>query len=347
MAGARKEGGGVGRMRRLLAFTLLTFLVACTSRNLFMNGAKIVVSSFQGETTISPLQVIADEDYLMGATEVHPCGESYVIRYVKKPYHYGLYSPGKKTLQPLLLSGRGRNEMILSSTVAIKQAGGVNILSSFDISTSSLKEIDILESARSGSAHILDARQIAQNSNKVFELEDNKYLCQTLFGENGFSYIVSDSDNNVIEKYEIFGTGEHTEDYSFFSSADCLKLDGTRIAMCMRSLNKINVLGLNGNESYSIVTNRKEKKQNDLDEWRAGSEREQQNFYISSDCTDTHIYALYSPGDEIRVFDWSGKHEWRYKINNRLKYIRLSQDGHFLLGLSPEEIIYVYELNEW
>lgn len=342
---ALKRGDGVGKMRRLFALTLLTFLFGCTSGNLFMNGAKIVVSSYQGETTIFPSQVIADEDYLVGAAEVYPCGRSYLIRYVKKPYHYGLFSPEEKTIRPLLFSGRGPNEMILSSTVSVKQAGGVKILSSFDISTSLLKEIDILESAERGSAHILDTRQIAQNSNKVFELEDDEYLCQTLFGENGFSYIVSNRNNKVIAKYEIFGTGEHTEDYSFFSSADCLKPDGTKVAMCMRRLNKINVLGLNGNESYTIVTNKKEKKQNDLDEWKAEEDRNRQNYYISSDCTDTYIYALYSPGDEIQVFDWSGKHEWRYKINNKLKYICLSSDGQYLYGLSPDEIIYIYDLN--
>ena len=333
-------------MKHLLSLTLMMSLFGCTSGNLFMDGARIVVSSYQGETIIYPSQIIVDEDLLMGAAEVYPCGESYVIRFVKMPFHFGLYSPENKTLQPLLLVGRGINEMTLSSTVSVKQSNGKMILSSFDINTSLLKEINIEESARKGSAQILDTRKIAQNSNKVFELEHGNYLCQSLFGENGFSYVIIDKNNNVIKKYEIFGTGAHTEDYSFFSSTDCLKPDGTRIAMCMRRLNKINILGLDGSEPYTIVTNRKEKKQNDLDEWKAEDKRDQQQYHISSDCSDSFIYALYSPGDEIRVFDWSGKHQWKYKINKRLKYIRLSPDGRFLFGLSPDEKIYLFDLKE-
>lgn len=330
-------------MRRLFCFIQLAVLAGCTSGNLFMDGARVVVSVPQEEhaLVVSPLRL--DEGVRMGVAGVYPCGESLLLSYSNRPWNFALLSEEEQVLQPLVFSGRGPGEGMMPRFVSVRETDGRMLVSVSEINLAVMMTIDVAEST------VVAERNIPQNCNRVFDLGDGRLLCKQLRGEHGVCYLLVGSGGELLQRYLIFGEGDHARDYTFFATEDCLKPDGTKMAICMRSLDKVNILDLAGEDSYTIVTEQKYKKQKDLVEYETVDRKNPAEWllahYYAAACTDDFIYALHAPGNEIRVFDWSGAHCRTLKTDKKLQFISLSADGRLLYGITPEEELVEIGLN--
>ena len=324
---------------------------ACSSGNLFMGGADVLVSLPPDEEFLDGEQIPLPENALTGSNGVFPIeGQegSWLVHYFRQPILFSFVSSMGNSSSPILYRGRSGAEMTLADYVDIEQTTeGGHVLLVSDINTSKLISLDIENSFKIGAACIVQERNIPRNTNRVFILPDGNLLCQTLSGEYGLSYVEMNERNELQKQYKLFGEGPHARDYSFFISMDAIRPDKKAVVMCMRAFDKMNILDLEKGSHKTVVTSPEQKKTNDLSVWKSTDRTApgfMYSYYYAVDCDENCIYAVYSPGNEVRVFDWGGFFMRRIKVKEQLQDIKVvKSDGNVcLIGLSQDEKLYRY-----
>lgn len=326
---------------------------ACVSGNMFMDGAEVMVSLPPNEEYLDGERIPLPENAMLGANGIFPIEgqeDSLLVHYFRQPVLFSLVSSEGNTSIPILYRGRSGAELTLADYVDVGQAkDGNHILLVSDINASKLISLDVENSSKTGSAAVVQERDLPRNTNRVFVMSNGNLLCQTLSGEYGLSYVEVDEENKPQKRYKLFGDGPHTEDYSFFISMDAIRPDKKAVVMCMRAFDKMNILDLEKGHHKTIVTSPKQKKTNDLDVWKSTDRTApgfMYSYYYAVDCDENCIYAVYSPGNEIRVFDWNGNFQRKLVVGEHLQDIKVvnSNGQACLLGLTEDEKKFRYNL---
>ena len=318
-----------------------------------MDGARVQVSIPPEAEFMEGEQVPLPENALLGANGIFLLGDqqdSLLVHYFRQPVLFSLVSSAGGIVNPILYRGRSNAEMTMADFVGLRRSvGGHHILQVSDINSAKLFSLDVEASSYTGGAVIVQIRDIPGNTNRVFIMEDDKLLCQTLSGEYGFAYVEVDKEDKALRQFKIFGEGAHARDYSFFTSMDAIRPDKTAMVICMRALDKLNILDLEKGRHKTIVTSPEQKKSRDLTEWKTVDRTApgyMYSYYYAVDCDEHAIYAIYSPGNEIRIFDWDGRFQRKMMVKEFLQDIKVvkSDKGLCLFCLTQDEKVYRYLL---
>lgn len=336
-------------LKRMMYCVQIVVLASCTSVNLFMDGAEVVVASSAGEVRASASQIELPEEIRMGVYGMYAGEDGLLLAHLERSWHFTWIPEDGSEAVPLIHSGRGPGELRDARIVSLWESGGRQLLSASDINAARMLTVDVGTSMADHITAVVADRDIPRNCIKVFDLGGGRLLCKQLRGEDGICYRLVDADGAEQAKYPIYGKGDYASDYTFFASEDCLKPDGTKLAVCMRSLDKIHILDLAGGDHHTIVTERKYKRQNDMKEFETVDRMNPREWllahYYWCACTDEYIYALHAPGDEIRVFDWAGSQFRTLKLDMPLNFLSVSPDGSALYGVTQDEDLVKIALN--
>ncbi len=164
--------------------------------------------------------------------------------------------------------------------------------------------------------------------------------------------------NKLITTYSSFkesmgGDNQVLYSYRFFSSADCLKPDGTKIVQCMRYLNQLNIIDLDRGKTtgYRIEGTPDFSMFNHVPE-------DYKYYYHGAQCDDKYVYALYFgkpyntlgpnvPSHMVHVFDWGGNLVKKLEFEHPAQEIWLDRETNRLYTyFEPEEAFFRIDLND-
>jgi hypothetical protein len=133
--------------------------------------------------------------------------------------------------------------------------------------------------------------------------------------------------------------------------ADCIKPDGSKIVVCTRSLDQVDILDIVHPDKSISVT------ENDYlfdYEYVKSLGDDDRCFYCSSCCSDNLICASYYGGDvyggnvmEIHIMDWNGNPVCKLILDRQIKNFTVDFDSGFMYAVSlGEERIYRYDIRD-
>lgn len=311
----------------------LVLIYGCSNGNSFLSGAKVLFSEENIVESAQLSEVDFLNDGLMGKWDLVPVNDSLIIiQHEGLPYFYTVVSPTHST--HFLNKGRGPGELLSADLLGYSSQNGITKMEIFDFSQSSVVGLDVTNTSRTGKANVLLNAKLQHRVPSMLTNGD-LYLAYNS-AEGDIRYDILDSFFEIKESISLFGKGEHLKDYSFFSSADCIKPDGTKVAMGMMFLDKLNILNLKNGRGITVVTDRSLVNSNDFDIMKQNLSREE-GYYFNICCDDEYIYAIHYPGTEIRIFDWDGHYIRKILLNEPIGRIRKSMDGNRLYGITMDE----------
>lgn len=266
---------------------------------------------------------------------------SAVVRYFGADHLLARVSFSNGAVTPIMFVGRGPGEMMdanFASGGYISDDGSI-LIDLYDTNGSVMKTLDVCKSELSGFGVVTNERKIPGNSWVVLANRD-KLCCKVILDDAGYSYQIFNDGGQLEKKFQIWELADVTELNNYMSSADCMKPDGSKIALCYCNLDKISIISLDRDKHNCIVTDKEWLKKDDLAEMRKQSSTgEGQNYYLYSCCDNEKIYALRFPGNEIRVFDWGGNYLERLSLDKNLICISVSANGN-IYGTTMEDEFY-------
>jgi len=215
----------------------------------------------------------------------------------------------------------------------------------FDINLNKFFMLDVDSSISSNSASIVNEKSIPNNTWNVFPTE-NEFVYKTSMDKYGISFKRESSDGEISLIRSLWPREASLQYYNFLQSSDCMRPEGDKVAMCMGNVDKIYILDVNKGSLQGTVTDHKWLKREDIEEAMRQKSEGSENHYMYSCCDSDYIYALYSPGDEIRVFDWDGNFVHRLRLDHALISISISPDRH-LFGTDMQEGLSYYDLSPY
>lgn len=268
---------------------------------------------------------------------------SAVIRYFGRPFILGYLSLKNYDIRPFVYSGRGPGEMLEASDIsytALSQTGH-RLIAMSDINVKKHIVIDIDESLASGVATVLREITTPANTWNVFPQSDG-FLFKVM-DKDGFSYKAKESDDGLRTLVSLYPQSANKY-YNYLASMDCICPNGDKIVMCLGCLDKIYILDLKKGSRLGVVTDKKWRKRDDLLEAERQSQGKTEEHYMYACCDSDYIYALYSPGNELRVFDWKGHFVHRIHLDHPLLSISITPSLQ-LYGTDMEEGLFRYDLS--
>lgn len=324
--------------------------ITCVAVLLLLTGCMMsreddsVLVETSRERALAGVRVGMDPAYDMGGFLLRALNDSSVaVRYFGTGHLVATLSVGTGTVRPLMYVGRGPGELLDANFAGVRyDASGRLLLDVFDTNASVLKTIDVQGSEASGAGVVVQERSIPGNSWQVFSSGEDLW-CKVVLDDSGYSYQRFDGTDRRTAVWPFWERSEVERLYNYMSSADCMKPDGTKIALCFNSLDKLTILDLRDGRRRSFVTDPEWRRKQDLNEMRRMEESgEETDYYLYSCCDDDAIYALYMPGNEVRVFDWDGRFRERLLLDHALMCISVSPDG-MLYGTDMEGVVYCYD----
>lgn len=331
----------------LLSLLAAALLAACGEEDHsgYLGGPTVVAGVPQART-LSGERLTVDPDALMGAQDLCYADGGMILVGLKRSAGeecFCVVSPQSGTANRILRSGRGPGERIFASYAGYRDG----LLDVADAAVFKLATYNVAElvAGANGLVREQEIPRFALNPHRVGE----NLLCHVLIPDNTMR--LYDGQGGLLASYDRMGPMDESftqQKQGWLQSSDALKPDGTRLAMCLFNLDRINVLDLRGKGSFSIVTDKAWKGKDDRAEvLRQIEEHDRRNYYRKAQATDRHIYAryIYPEGHvEIRVFDWNGKMSARYVFEEPLASFCVTEDDSILYGLTEEEEIWQYKL---
>lgn len=326
----------------LILFALLV-LSSCSEVGILKQKRPTLVSAASEDYLVGEKMNI-DADLLMGGFLFKMLDDtSAVFRFFGTDHLLACVSFRTGDVRPIMFVGRGPAEMLDANFASRGYVRGRELLLDvFDTNEAVLKTIDIQKSMEAAAASIVQTRTMPMNCWMAFSLRDG-YLFKVVLDSDGLSYKLFDNDDNEVKTVRFWKQGDVRKYYNYMSSADCVKSDGSKLAMCFNCLDKVALIDLNSNQRTTLVTDSKWRNVQDLNEMeRQLAAGESSDYYLYATCDDESIYALYYPGDEVRVFSWAGEYKKRIGLDHQLICIDVSPDGS-LFGVDMEGGIYRYD----
>lgn len=317
----------------------LLLIHACTA----VRSDRPVLVSASEELSVAGVRVTVDPAYGQGGFLVRALTDtSLAVRYFGTDYLVATLSVPAGTVRPVMYVGRGPGELSDANFAGgTADAAGRLLLDLFDMNAGVIKTIDVRQSEEAGAGAVVRERSLPANCWQVFS-NGEELLCKVVLDEAGYSYQRLDASGERTETYAFWGREETERLYNYMSSADCLKPDGTKIALCFNSLDKLTILDLRDGSRRSYVTDPAWRRKGDLEEMRRlEATGEEAEHYLYSCCDDESVYALYMPGDEVRVFGWDGRFKRRLHLDRPVMCISVSPDGT-LYGTDMEGAVYAF-----
>ena len=153
-------------------------------------------------------------------------------------------------------------------------------------------------------------------------------------------------DNQVVREYPLFRQtieGKGNSDFypdSFFLFSAALKPDGKKAVLAMAFFPQIHMIDLSSGEMKGVR----------LKGLPSFSPDRAENYYISVQCDDRYIYALYAGESDrpttVHVFDWDGRLLRRLELSHPASLLSLDPvSGKLYAMYRDEEEIYRYSLD--
>ena len=315
-------------------------LVSCST-----NRDKEILSELSGTVELNGSRVPVADSLMMGGFIVRCLDDnSAVIRYFGRPFILGYLSLNDCELKPLVYSGRGPGEMLEASSISYTSVSGTGhrLVGMSDINMKKHIVLDVDASLASGSASVVKDVSIPANTFSVFSIPEG--FLYKVKDKDGFSYMSEVSGEDFHTVISLYPQGGAAKYYSYLESADCISPDGSKVVMCMACLNKIYIIDLAKGSITGVVTEREWKGRDDLQEAVRQSETGMEDHYMYACCDGDYIYALYNPGNELRVFDWKGNFINRIKLDHAAVSISISPSRQ-LYATDMEEGLFRYDLS--
>ena len=332
-----------------LGLSILLFMNSCTAdRNIFMGGAKMVISEPVKACPIEGSIISFDGLPLYAAP--HMVNDTSLVIFSYGFDNVLVYKGNLNSheLSPILLKGRGPDEMLIAGFVDLQtSADGHTLLRAYDINSAEMYTIDVEASEIKGSGVVRETSPLPRGVFRLFLDKDRLVAKIHNPKERSLDYEVMSSDLEIVRQYAIYGQ-TNLSNYQVVASADCMRPDGSMVFLGMNYFDKANFLSLDSDDHFTVVTDKKWKYSYDLDLFQkvqeSGTFQDLEQFYLQSQCTQDIVFSLRYPGDQMRVFNWDGSIRAEYVLDRQLTAFDCSGDGNTIIGVTQEGVIVKYSL---
>ena len=340
----------------LYIILLLFVVVSCSDNNqrVFRYGRVMVSSVPEIETTLSPSESLSGP-FLYGSYGLNCIADSILILPVVDDSHcYRAVDLTDFSYFDFMNRGRGPDEIITAYFSGLRTINDTILIDIAGLNERLFYSVDLKTSIKEKRTVIKERYKLFPNSFYTFLIGD-VFLSEVLFDQDYYSLKqYSKQDLNLIRTVQLYGNDRYLVDCQpILGSVKRIKPDGTRMSMAMMDFNEINIYDISGENHLSVSTSNKSKDKAILTNYHLFGRESGMIYYWDGAVTDDYIYALYfnckmDDMDEtlpvIHVFSWDGELKALYHIDEPLRSIILSEDGHSLYGLSEDEVIYRYDL---
>ena len=333
-------------MVKSLSSLSVIFLIALIISGCSSSKVKIRLSECDESIQLTGEKVPVPDSVMMGGFIVRCVNDtSALIRYFGRPFILAYLSFNDLSVHPFVNIGRGAGEMLGSADISYTgvSSDGHRMAGLFDINLKKFFMLDVDSSISSNSASIVYEKSIPNNTWSLFPTESG-FIHKTSMGEYGISFMKESHDGEISLIRSLWPREASLQYYNFLQSIDCMRPEGDKVAICMVNIDKIYILDVNDGSLQGTVTDHKWLKRDDIEEASRQKSEGSENHYMYSCCDSDYIYALYSPGDELRIFDWDGNFVHRFHLDHALISISISPDKH-LFGTDMQEGLSRYDLS--
>lgn len=346
-------------MIRFVRFLSFFFLLPCfascelSRNNYFMNGAEIKISTHPENTVFLSEADTIISNAINGAYLIRWTREDEVVLTLfQQDFNLKLIDTNNgKIIRSFVPYGEGPQHAISVGPSIVRK---INDSIYYDLlTTKSYQVLNYTSIVEGDSTYLMSYFDFNGKKGHFHQsmMTKSGLLCKVIKDNDLISYKLFDTDNNKpLKMYDIFSAKQRMRkryyDYSIFEHIPYMKPDGTKVALLMSYIDKINILDLDGDNHFSIAADQTLKSDTKVVYHTKSLER--QECYKGGCTTDSHIYAIHSNLDgssEIYVFDWQGKWLMKYHINNNLIDISVDECESRMFALSnKDDNIYIYHL---